>query len=103
MSTRSPRERIERFPSKCVCVVIRDHDDLKGAFAGPRLFICAAELANHLLNARKDRSTFARTDHGIGLCSITACCTEVRPEPIEIAEDAIIARLEPAPDHTCGP
>jgi hypothetical protein len=73
--------------------VIRDHDELKGTIAGPRVFICAAELANHLLDARKDRSTFARTDQGVGLLNIAACCPEVRPEPIEIAESAIIARL----------
>ena len=82
--------------------MIRDHDDREGTFAGPRSFICAADLANHLLDERKDRSTFARTNQEIGLLNITACCTKVRPEPIEIAESAIIAKLERVPDGTRG-
>ena len=63
--------------------MIRDHDDRKGTFAGPRSFICW---------------TSAR----IGLLHITACCTEVCSEPIEIAESAFIARLERVPDGTRG-
>jgi hypothetical protein len=35
----------------------------------------------------------ARTDQGVGVLNITACCPEVRPELIEIAEDAFIARF----------
>lgn len=38
----------------------------------------------------------------VGLLNITACCTEVRPQPIEIAESAIIAGLERVPDGTRG-
>jgi hypothetical protein len=60
--------------------------------AEPRVFICAGG-SRKICGTRKDRSPFARTDQRVGMYNITACCMEVRPEPIEIAENAIIARL----------
>jgi hypothetical protein len=73
--------------------VVRPHDELKGTVAEPGVFICAGEFANHLRDARKDRSPFAPIDQRVGMCNIAACRMEVRPEPIEITENGCIARL----------
>ena len=49
------RKCIECFLCKNTCHVIRDHEENKQAFAGPRFFIRAAELDMHPLDARTDR------------------------------------------------
>ena len=49
--------------------MVRPHDGLKGTVA-ERVFICAGELANHLRDARKDRSPFAPIDQRVGMCNI---------------------------------
>jgi hypothetical protein len=72
--------------------VARPHDELKGTVAEPRVFICTAG-SRKICGTRKDQSPFARTDQRVGMYNITACRMEVRPEPIEIAENACIARL----------
>jgi succinate dehydrogenase / fumarate reductase iron-sulfur subunit len=41
------RKRIECFLCQDVCHVIRDHEDNKRAYAGPRMFIRLAELEMH--------------------------------------------------------
>ena len=88
------RKCIECFLCQNTCHVVRDHEENKPAFAGPRLFIRAAELDMHPLDARTDRVQLARTEQGIGLCNITKCCTQVCPEHIAITDNAIIPMKE---------
>jgi succinate dehydrogenase iron-sulfur subunit len=83
------RKCIECWLCQDVCHVIRDHEDNKGAYAGPRYFIRHAELDMHPLDAR-DRRTVLRERQGLGLCNITKCCTEVCPAGIKITDNAII-------------
>jgi succinate dehydrogenase / fumarate reductase iron-sulfur subunit len=97
------RKCIECFLCQTVCHVIRDHDDNKRAFAGPRLFIRAAELDMHPLDARTDRKEHASHEQGIGYCNITKCCTEVCPEHIKITDNAIIPMKERVVDRRYDP
>ncbi len=97
------RKCIECFLCQDVCHVVRDHDDHKKSFAGPRFLIRAAELAMHPLDARKDRADFAVDEQGIGLCNITKCCTEVCPEHIKITDNAIIPMKERIVDRRYDP
>jgi succinate dehydrogenase iron-sulfur subunit len=85
---------IECFLCQDVCHVIRDHEENKKVFAGPRFFIKAAGLDMHPLDTREDRTTFVREQAGIGLCNITKCCTEVCPEHIHITDNGIIPMKE---------
>src|SRR5215475_3041439 len=89
---------IECFLCQDVCHVIRDHDELKPAFAGPRFFIKIAGLDMHPLDTR-DRTEFVRSQAGIGLCNITKCCTEVCPEHIHITDNGIIPMKERMADN----
>ena len=82
---------------------MRDHDDNKKEFAGPRLFIRAAELDMHPLDAKGDRKEFAKSQQGIGFCNITKCCTEVCPEGIKITDNAIIPLKERVIDRHYDP
>jgi succinate dehydrogenase / fumarate reductase iron-sulfur subunit len=41
-----------------------------------------------------DRQHIAQDDHGLGMCNITKCCTEVCPEHIKITDNAIIPLKE---------
>jgi succinate dehydrogenase / fumarate reductase iron-sulfur subunit len=97
------RKCIECFLCQTVCHVIRDHEENKPAFAGPRLFIRAAELDMHPLDARDDRAAHARQVQGIGYCNITKCCTEVCPEHIRITDNAIIPMKERVVDRRYDP
>jgi succinate dehydrogenase / fumarate reductase iron-sulfur subunit len=97
------RKCIECFLCQDVCHVIRDHEDNKEAFAGPRFFIRAAELAMHPLDARTDRAEFAQAEQGVGMCNITKCCTEVCPEHIKITDNAIIPMKERVVDRKYDP
>src|SRR5256886_963131 len=94
---------IECFLCQNVCHVIRDHEENKPAFSGPRLFIRAAELDMHPLDARTDRKEQAQKEHGIGYCNITKCCTEVCPEHIKITDNAIIPMKERVVDRRYDP
>jgi succinate dehydrogenase / fumarate reductase iron-sulfur subunit len=89
---------IECFLCQDVCHVIRDHDEHKPAFAGPRFFIKVAGLDMHPLDT-VDRSEFVQAHAGIGLCNITKCCTEVCPEHIRITDNGIIPMKERAVDN----
>jgi succinate dehydrogenase / fumarate reductase, iron-sulfur subunit len=89
---------IECFLCQDVCHVIRDHDELKPAFSGPRFFIKIAGLDMHPLDTR-DRTEFVRQQAGIGLCNITKCCTEVCPEHIHITDNGIIPMKERMADN----
>jgi succinate dehydrogenase / fumarate reductase iron-sulfur subunit len=93
---------IECFLCQNVCHVIRDHEDNKRHFAGPRLFIRYAELEMHPLETR-DRRPLLRRQMGIGFCNITKCCTEVCPEEIGITDNAIIPLKERVVDGYFDP
>src|SRR5712692_3540104 len=73
------RKCIECWLCQNVCHVIRDHEENKPHFAGPRYFIRLAELEMHPLDT-EDRREFAQGEGGLGFCNITKCCTEVCPE-----------------------
>jgi succinate dehydrogenase / fumarate reductase, iron-sulfur subunit len=89
---------IECFLCQDVCHVIRDHEEHKPAFAGPRFFIKVAGLDMHPLDT-VDRTEFVRAQAGIGLCNITKCCTEVCPEHIHITDNGIIPMKERMVDN----
>jgi succinate dehydrogenase / fumarate reductase iron-sulfur subunit len=76
-----------------VCHVIRDHEENKSHFAGPRFFIRLAELDMHPLDTESRKDT-AQEIFGLGYCNITKCCTEVCPEHIHITDNGIIPMKE---------
>ena len=84
-----------------VCHVIRDHEENKPHFAGPRMFLRYAELDMHPL-AAKGAATASR-DAGVGYCNITKCCSEVCPEDIHITDNAIIPVKERVADRHFDP
>ena len=96
------RKCIECFLCQDVCHVIRDHDENKANFVGPRFFVRLAELDMHPLDT-EDRLPLARYDAGIGYCNITKCCTEVCPEDIHITDNAIIPLKERVADRYYDP
>ena len=96
------RKCIECFLCQNVCHVIRDHDDLKPRFAGPRFFIRLAELEMHPLDTL-DRRPMIRDEAGIGFCNITKCCTDVCPEHIRITDNGIIPLKERVVDEYYDP
>jgi len=95
------RKCIECFMCQNVCHVIRDHNDNKPKYAGPRFFIRFAELEMHPLDV-KDRRELAH-DKGLGMCNITKCCTEVCPEHIKITDNGIIPMKERVVDARYDP
>ncbi|MDH6465169.1 succinate dehydrogenase / fumarate reductase iron-sulfur subunit [Micromonospora sp. A200] len=97
------RKCIECFLCQTVCHVIRDHEENKQAFAGPRFFIRAAELDMHPLDAKTDRKDHAQAEQGLGFCNITKCCTEVCPEHIKITDNGIIPMKERIVDRRYDP
>jgi succinate dehydrogenase / fumarate reductase iron-sulfur subunit len=96
------RKCIECFLCNNVCHVIRDHDDNKEAFAGPRYLMRIAELEMHPLDTL-DRRNQAQEEHGLGYCNITKCCTEVCPESIKITDNALIPMKERVTDRKYDP
>jgi len=96
------RKCIECFMCQDVCHVIRDHEENKPRYAGPRFFIRFAELEMHPLDTN-DRRDLVRERMGLGLCNITKCCTEVCPEHIKITDNAIIPLKERAVDAHYDP
>ena len=84
---------IECFLCQDVCHVIRDHDENKRHFAGPRFFVRLAALEMHPLDIN-DRTELIQARYGLGYCNITKCCTEVCPEYIKITDNAIIPLKE---------
>jgi succinate dehydrogenase / fumarate reductase iron-sulfur subunit len=93
---------IECFMCQDVCHVIRDHEDNKANFAGPRMFIRYAELEMHPLDT-VDRLPVLREQAGLGYCNITKCCTEVCPESIHITDNGIIPLKERVVDRYYDP
>ncbi|HVB93559.1 MAG TPA: succinate dehydrogenase/fumarate reductase iron-sulfur subunit [Acidimicrobiales bacterium] len=96
------RKCIECFLCQDVCHVIRDHEENKTSYAGPRFFIRSAELEMHPLDA-SDRREMLRKEDGLGKCNITKCCTEVCPEHIKITDNAIIPLKERVVDASYDP
>lgn len=96
------RKCIECFLCQDVCHVVRDHEDNKQAYAGPRFFLRYAELDMHPLDTR-DRRSVSQDAAGLGLCNITKCCTEVCPEGIKITDNAIIPMKERVVDRRYDP
>ena len=96
------RKCIECFMCQDVCHVIRDHEENKPKYAGPRFFIRYAELEMHPLDTN-DRRDLVREEMGLGMCNITKCCTEVCPEHIKITDNAIIPLKERVVDADYDP
>ncbi|MER5217562.1 succinate dehydrogenase/fumarate reductase iron-sulfur subunit [Streptomyces sp. NPDC002838] len=101
------RKCIECFLCQDTCHVVRDHEENKTAFAGPRFLMRVAELDMHPLDAAAetglDRKKAAQDEHGLGYCNITKCCTEVCPEGIKITDNALIPLKERAVDRKYDP
>ncbi|RKT83146.1 succinate dehydrogenase / fumarate reductase iron-sulfur subunit [Saccharopolyspora antimicrobica] len=93
------RKCIECFLCQNTCHVIRDHDDNKQSFSGPRFLMRVAELEMHPLDEAEHRPEEARGDHGLGFCNITKCCTDVCPENIQITDNALIPLKERLADR----
>ena len=96
------RKCIECYLCQNTCHVIRDHEDNKPEFAGPRFMIRLAELDMHPLDTL-DRKDEAQDVHGLGFCNITKCCTEVCPEHIKITDNALIPMKERVVDRKYDP
>ena len=96
------RKCIECFLCQDTCHVIRDHEDNKPAFAGPRFLMRIAELDMHPLDT-VDRKDLAQDEFGLGYCNITKCCTEVCPEGIHITDNALIPLKERVVDRRFDP
>jgi succinate dehydrogenase / fumarate reductase, iron-sulfur subunit len=87
------RKCIECFLCNDTCHVIRDHEENKEHFAGPRFLMRVAELEMHPADVA-DRREIAQEEFGLGFCNITKCCTEVCPEHIKITDNALIPMKE---------
>jgi succinate dehydrogenase / fumarate reductase iron-sulfur subunit len=96
------RKCIECYLCQNTCHVVRDHEENKPNFAGPRYLMRIAELDMHPLDAA-DRRTAAQQEHGLGYCNITKCCTEVCPEHIKITDNALIPLKERVVDRKYDP
>ncbi|BDX34813.1 fumarate reductase iron-sulfur subunit [Mycobacterium antarcticum] len=96
------RKCIECFLCQNVCHVVRDHEDNKESFSGPRYLMRVAELDMHPLDT-VDRKDMAQEDFGLGYCNITKCCTEVCPEHIKITDNALIPMKERVADRKYDP
>jgi len=97
------RKCIECFLCQNTCHVVRDHDENKEAFAGPRYLMRQTELDMHPLDTLQRRPEQAQEENGLGFCNITKCCTEVCPEHIKITDNALIPLKERAVDKKYDP
>ncbi|MBB4855302.1 succinate dehydrogenase / fumarate reductase iron-sulfur subunit [Mycobacteroides chelonae] len=96
------RKCIECFLCQNTCHAVRDHEENKNAFAGPRYLMRVAELEMHPLDVA-DRREVAQEELGLGYCNITKCCTEVCPEGIHITDNALIPMKERVADRKYDP
>jgi succinate dehydrogenase / fumarate reductase iron-sulfur subunit len=96
------RKCIECFLCQDTCHVVRDHEENKPAFAGPRFLMRIAELEMHPLD-NVDRRRLAQDHFGLGMCNITKCCSEVCPEGIHITDNALIPMKERVVDRKYDP
>ena len=97
------RKCIECFLCQNTCHVVRDHEENKEAFSGPRYLMRQAELDMHPLDTLERRPEQAQEENGLGYCNITKCCTEVCPEHIKITDNALIPMKERAADRKYDP
>jgi succinate dehydrogenase / fumarate reductase, iron-sulfur subunit len=96
------RKCIECFLCQDTCHVVRDHEENKPSFAGPRYLMRLAELDMHPLDT-VDRKVLAQEEFGLGMCNITKCCSEVCPEGIHITDNALIPMKERVVDRKYDP
>lgn len=96
------RKCIECFLCQNVCHALRDHEENKPNYSGPRVLMRIAELDMHPLDTL-DRRKAAQDEHGLGYCNITKCCTEVCPEHIKITDNALIPLKERVVDVKYDP
>ena len=96
------RKCIECFLCQNTCHVIRDHEENKAHFSGPRFLMRIAELDMHPLDTGS-RLGLLKDQLNIGLCNITKCCTEVCPEHIHITDNGIIPMKERVVDEFYDP
>ena len=96
------RKCIECWLCQDTCHVIRDHEENKREFSGPRFLIRLAELDMHPLDVR-DRRDDAQDRFGLGYCNITKCCSEVCPEGIHLTDNGIIPLKERVADRRFDP
>jgi succinate dehydrogenase / fumarate reductase iron-sulfur subunit len=96
------RKCIECFLCQNTCHAVRDHEENKTNFAGPRVLMRVAELEMHPLDT-VDRQKMAQDELGLGYCNITKCCTEVCPEHIKITDNALIPLKERVADIKYDP
>ena len=97
------RKCIECYLCQDVCHVVRDHEENKTAFAGPRFFARSAEVDMHPLDTNDRRGALLQEEQGLGKCNITKCCTEVCPDGIKITDNAIIPLKERVVDARYDP
>ncbi|MEA2682048.1 MAG: succinate dehydrogenase / fumarate reductase, iron-sulfur subunit [Chloroflexota bacterium] len=96
------RKCIECFMCQDVCHVLREHDEGKDEYFGPRFMIRIAGLEMHPKDIA-DRIPQVKGEAGIGYCNITKCCTEVCPEHIHITDNGIIPLKERIADRYFDP
>jgi succinate dehydrogenase / fumarate reductase, iron-sulfur subunit len=96
------RKCIECFMCQDVCHVLREHDEGKDEYFGPRFMIRIAGLEMHPKDIG-DRIPLVKSEAGIGFCNITKCCTEVCPEHIHITDNGIIPLKERMADRYFDP
>ncbi|MFM8514897.1 MAG: succinate dehydrogenase/fumarate reductase iron-sulfur subunit [Actinomycetota bacterium] len=96
------RKCIECFLCQNTCHAVRDHEENKKYFAGPRVLMRVTELDMHPLDTL-DRQELAQEELGLGYCNITKCCTQVCPEHIKITDNALIPLKERVADRKYDP
>jgi succinate dehydrogenase / fumarate reductase iron-sulfur subunit len=96
-----PKKCIECFMCQDVCHVLRVHGKHE-EFAGPRMFVRNQWLEMHPMD-EANRLHDLKEDHGVGLCNITKCCTQVCPVDIHITDNSIIPLKERVADEYYDP
>ena len=96
------RKCIECFLCQDVCHVLREHQLFDRVRRAPVPLLYASALEMHPLDG-EDRTRQLKTEHGIGYCNITKCCTKVCPESIAITDNAIIPLKERVIDRLYDP
>lgn len=96
------RKCIECFLCQDTCHAVRDHEENKQHFSGPRVLMRVTELDMHPLDTL-NRQEMAQEELGLGYCNITKCCTQVCPEHIKITDNALIPLKERVADRKYDP
>ena len=97
------RKCIECFLCQNVCHVIRDHEENKANFAGPRFFDPPRRARDAPARHHRPARCSSARSSASGYCNITKCCTEVCPEHIHITDNAIIPLKERVVDAAYDP